>query len=367
MKRQQDRDISPRNKRPRGSYVSSDHDVNRNPLTPDMDRRTAVGTNNSGSSNNNSSSTGAATGKVLSTGGAPTTINRGGTTGKSYRTSYDHNLDHSRKPYRDDRLGGGVSSDYVHHNSSSSSSSSSRTTAAVENRQPPPPPSSTSILEMYRSLCISNLNPKISETILIESLHREFERFGAFNIRMSYSGDQMVAYINFRYPEDARNARHGKSDLVLFDRQLRVEPVLNNRRRGDSPSGTEYVPRIGPLVSGTGSDRFINRSISPGQQQPSLAGPGRRTSRNMNPPRDLSREREYLYSDSRHANIDKNTPNQRHPSPETEEKATRTLFVGNLDHNVSENDLRRHFERFGVVEDVDKETTESTRKFLCFC
>ena len=356
MKRQQDRDISPRNKRPRGSYVPSDHDVSRNPLTPDMDRRTAVGTNNSGSSNNNSSSSGAATGKVLSTGGAPTTANRGGAAGKSYRTTYDHNLEHSRKPYRDDRLGGGggASSEYVHHNSSSSSSSSSRTTAAVDNRQPPPPPpSSTPILEMYRSLCISNLNSKISEQMLVESLYREFERFGAFNIRISYSGDQMVAYINFRYPEDARAARHDKSDLVLFDRQLRVEPVLNNRRRSDSPSASDYIPRIGPLISSSGSDRFTNRSISPAQQPPSLTGPGRRTSRNMNPPRDLSREREYLYTDSRHANIDKNTPNQRHPSPETEEKATRTLFVGNLDHNVSENDLRRHFERFGVVEDVD--------------
>lgn len=357
MKRQQDRDISPRNKRPRGSYVSSDHDISRNSLTPDMDRRTTVGANNAGSSSNNSSNIGGAATKLLSTGGAPNIVNRGGSAGKSYRTSYDHNLDHSRKPYRDDRVGGGVSSDYnVHHNSSSSSSTSSRTAAAVDNRQPPPPPppssSSAPLLDMYRSLCISNLNSKISEPLLIETLRREFERFGAFNIRMSYSGDQMVAYINFRYPEDARAARHDKSDLVLFDRQLRVEPVLNNRRRSDSPSASDYVPRLGPLLSSSGSDRFANRSISPAQP-PSLGGPGRRTSRNMNPPRDISRERDYLYSDSRHPNIDKNTQNPRHPSPETEEKATRTLFVGNLDHNITETDLRRHFERFGVVEDVD--------------
>lgn len=42
-----------------------------------------------------------------------------------------------------------------------------------------------------------------------------------------------------------------------------------------------------------------------------------------------------------------------HVPPEDDDKATRTLFVGNLEVTISEGDLRRIFERYGVVEDVD--------------
>lgn len=42
-----------------------------------------------------------------------------------------------------------------------------------------------------------------------------------------------------------------------------------------------------------------------------------------------------------------------HIPPEEDDKATRTLFVGNLETTIAEPDLRRIFERYGVVEDVD--------------
>lgn len=42
-----------------------------------------------------------------------------------------------------------------------------------------------------------------------------------------------------------------------------------------------------------------------------------------------------------------------HIPPEEDDKATRTLFVGNLEVTITEPDLRRFFERYGVVEDVD--------------
>lgn len=42
-----------------------------------------------------------------------------------------------------------------------------------------------------------------------------------------------------------------------------------------------------------------------------------------------------------------------HIPPEDDDKATRTLFVGNLEVTISEPDLRRIFERYGVVEDID--------------
>ncbi|XP_013785395.2 putative RNA-binding protein 15 [Limulus polyphemus] len=42
-----------------------------------------------------------------------------------------------------------------------------------------------------------------------------------------------------------------------------------------------------------------------------------------------------------------------HVPPEEDDKATRTLFVGNLEVAIPETELRRIFERYGVVEDID--------------
>lgn len=42
-----------------------------------------------------------------------------------------------------------------------------------------------------------------------------------------------------------------------------------------------------------------------------------------------------------------------HIPPEDDDKATRTLFVGNLEVSILEPDLKRIFERYGVVEDID--------------
>ncbi|GAB1609965.1 RNA-binding protein 15-like [Argonauta hians] len=352
MKRQQDRDISPRSKRLRNSYAGAAAPGDHHLLSGagDMDRRDGrVGGSTGGCASSVSGGGGSSSvlpSKILPVGVSAANSNRGGggPAGKSYRAAaaYDHDVlvEHSRKPssYRDP-------ADFAHN---SSSSSSSRSTAVDNPRIP-----QATMPEPYRSLCISNLNPKISESIWIEKLYIEFKRFGVFNIRLSYVGDQRVAYVNFRYPEDARAARHDKSNnLILFDRPIRVEPVLNNRRRSNSPSTTDYIsnrPGGGAATLLGTSDRFANRSISPGL--PLVAG--RRAGRNANPIRDLAREREYIYADSRHGNLDKNPINPRHPSPESEEKATRTLFVGNLDHSVTEMELRRHFEHFGVVEDID--------------
>jgi RNA-binding protein 15 len=42
-----------------------------------------------------------------------------------------------------------------------------------------------------------------------------------------------------------------------------------------------------------------------------------------------------------------------HIAPEDDEKSTRTLFVGNLEVNITDEMLRRIFEKFGSVEDID--------------
>lgn len=38
--------------------------------------------------------------------------------------------------------------------------------------------------------------------------------------------------------------------------------------------------------------------------------------------------------------------------PEDDQRATQKLFIGHLDHSVSEVKLRRAFEKYGIIEEV---------------
>ena len=67
-------------------------------------------------------------------------------------------------------------------------------------------------------------------------------------MNVTYSGEVRVAYINFRYPEDAREAKHAKGKLVLFERPVRVESVYHKKYQQNGPvagggGGGYYQPR----------------------------------------------------------------------------------------------------------------------------
>ncbi|XP_013401121.1 putative RNA-binding protein 15B [Lingula anatina] len=224
----------------------------------------------------------------------------------------------------------------------------------------------------YRSLCVSGLLPQVPDNVVRDALWREFKKFGEFNVKVTHTPtNERLAYVNFRYPEDAREARNARGKLILFDRPVRVEPVFKHvktfgnfksqmpsKRRGSiSP---EYLPPREPL--------YMRRSISPahsigsgrGMRHDSL---GRellhRDMRDMRDSRSRDFERSY---DSRSrqppqppvsSKVDKFPHHLDHISPEDDSKATRTLFVGNLDYNITENELRHVFSKYGTLEDVD--------------
>lgn len=52
--------------------------------------------------------------------------------------------------------------------------------------------------------------------------------------------------------------------------------------------------------------------------------------------------------------------------PEEDDKATRTLFVGNLEYGITESMLRNTFSKYGVVQDIDiKRPMQGTVLGLC--
>ncbi|XP_055771734.1 RNA-binding protein 15-like [Salvelinus fontinalis] len=245
------------------------------------------------------------------------------------------------------------------------------TTRTNSRGEPRPLPSNES---EYKTLKISELGSQLSDEDIEDGLFHEFKKFGDVSVKISRVNDERVAFVNFRRPDDAKAAKHARGKLVLYDRPLKIDAVYMNRRRSRSPiekdpyaevAGHRHLHVQRPLSpTGLGYRDFRLQQLALGRlpPPPSL-------------PRELEREREFSIYEAR----------ARPPfipdcaafceedllSPEDEHRANRTLFLGNLDVSVTENDLRRVFDRFGLITEVDIKRTSargqnSTYGFLKF-
>jgi len=181
--------------------------------------------------------------------------------------------------------------------------------------------------DVYRTLRITNLNPRVSDREVSETVYREFRGFGEYNVKVTYYGEQRLAFVNFRFPEDAAAAmREFYNRLILFDVPVRIgavypkppppRPFFDRYERGYSPGRRPF-----PEGDFYPKREFYPRGEFDDQQPP--------------PPRD-------------------NIVNRiRHLQPEDDSYANRTLFVGNVDPDMSSAELKAVFEEFGYVEDVD--------------
>lgn len=225
----------------------------------------------------------------------------------------------------------------------------------------------------YKTLKISDLGTQLSDEEVEDGLFHEFKKFGDVSVKISRSNDERIAFVNFRKPEDARAAKHARGRLVLYDRPLKIEAVYVTRRRSRSPVERD-------LYGAAQSHRHLQRGLSPTSmgyrdyrlQQLAL---GRLPPPPPPPlPRELEREREFALFEARTrpAFIAERAAFREEDfiSPEDDQRANRTLFLGNLDITVTEADLRRAFDRFGVITEVDiKRPTRgqvSTYGFLKF-
>lgn len=311
----------------------------------------------------------------------------------------------------------------------------------------------------YKILCVTNLNPKVPEGTIREALLREFSRFGDVKVKVVYD-NELIAYVYFRCYEDAREARHAKTRMILFEKQLNIIPIgektsamatssmssnqqiatSTRSRRSVTPEGYSGSNSSGLLPPPVPSHRTSNRTLSPphtssssrssrssvplppivrmnmeryaAQYGPSSSSSSSRNSysehsssyhhsnhhsvssshhhrdygnvdhyhhheRSSSTSGNVSRSTSMLphtssnvaanssLNSSSSSNSGTNRGQQReskkekfpnylhHIAPEEDDKATRTLFVGNLEVTISENELRRIFEKYGHVEDID--------------
>ncbi|XP_053310258.1 RNA-binding protein 15 [Spea bombifrons] len=221
----------------------------------------------------------------------------------------------------------------------------------------------------YKSLRISELGSTLSDEAVEDGLFHEFKKFGDVSVKISRVGDERVALVNFRRAEDARAAKHARGRLVLYDRPLKIEAVYlnavgSNRRRSRSPGVKDSYAALPAAVAA--------QRHPPGQRGLSPGGLGYRDYRlqqlalgRLPPPpppppplpRDLERDRDYSFYESR---VRPTYPletrlsfREEDISPEDDRRANRTLFLGNLDITITESELRRAFERFGTITEID--------------
>lgn len=224
----------------------------------------------------------------------------------------------------------------------------SRSASRVDSR---PPPNAES---EYRTLKISELGSQLNDDEIEDGLFHEFKKFGDVSVKMSRENDERVALVKFRRPEDARAAKHARGKLVLYERPLKIEALYMNRLRSRSPilrdsfpSGQRHLHSQRALSpSGLGYRDYRLQQLALGR----LPQPAAHL-------RDLDREREPPVYDARNRPFIPECALYREEelliTPEDDQRANRTLFLGNLDISVTENDIRRAFERFGAVTEVD--------------
>ncbi|KAL8212322.1 UNVERIFIED_CONTAM: putative RNA-binding protein 15B [Gekko kuhli] len=224
----------------------------------------------------------------------------------------------------------------------------------------------------YKTLLVSGLSPALPDQLLEDGLFRQFQRFASggasdISVKLSHTPDLgRVAYVNFRHPADARDARrHARArQLLLFDRPLKVEPVyLRGGRRSRTPPPTPSPEPLAFLPPIHGVYPYKQRSLSP-VASPLLREPRPRHAQAAAAAfaleavaLGLSRERErvldyYGLYDERGRPYGYPIVAEEDLMPEDDQRATRNLFIGNLDHSVSEVELRRAFEKYGMIEEV---------------
>lgn len=218
------------------------------------------------------------------------------------------------------------------------------------------------------SLHVSNLTPRLTDGETKMNLFREFKKFGFVNIKVIGYGKDRHAFINFTRLEDARTALDEVDGCMFFGENLEVTWSLStvNRYPHINIIGGKATHSERRLVEGR-----VTKSRSFPQEE-SLAffnSPSGRNSDHFqdNPrnSRDIDYHRHSSPSRNHSMHSSKDIP-VKAPGAIVDPNATRTLFVGNLEADVTERELRDLFSPYGRIECVDIKVQRSISTAYAF-
>ena len=220
-------------------------------------------------------------------------------------------------------------------------------------RSPSPPPKRYSQYHrefepMYKILCVGGIHPKASDEGVRDALYREFKKFGDVSVKIVHDVSERLAYVYFRTYDDASDAMHSKPRILFYDKPAFVEPVYEKisseyRRRSPTPEyGDRYLRHRSPAPPHYYDERPPRYVEYEPYGRPRSSG---------YPPDEYMREGGPQVV--RRSKKDRFPNYLHHVQPEDDPLATRTLFAGNLEINISDEELQRIFSRYGDVEDID--------------
>lgn len=242
----------------------------------------------------------------------------------------------------------------------------------------PPREKYAPLAHTFKVLCVSAIHPKASDDYVKEALYHEYKKFGDFNIRLSIDESrERIAYVCFRTSEDARAAKSAKPRVVIYDKVAIVEPVyetIRGRGRSKSPPPeydryygrgsperrrAHYPPEHHPYERYPPSSMHHPPEFRPVMHSEYMSPRGPPMHSHRGGPHHYA-PRPYMPRAPR-VPYDKNLDNKKdkfpnylhHVPPEEDPLATRTLFAGNLEINISDEEMKRIFGKYGIVEDID--------------
>ncbi|KAI1715838.1 RNA recognition motif domain-containing protein [Ditylenchus destructor] len=187
--------------------------------------------------------------------------------------------------------------------------------------------------EDYRNLRMSQFDRTLSKKDIRSILEDEFKHMTPFEIKMVTDPEdsKCLAYVNFSRPDCAKAVRR---TMVP-----RLHKVLGRRILLD-PAGV-IRDQVGKYIP----DRYNRAAMSAAERSPEAHGS--RSNRRSSP------STTKVSNFSGKSILSKRKEGQFSNLNQDDEQASRTLFVGNLPGDVREAELKRVFEAYGSVEDID--------------
>ena len=199
------------------------------------------------------------------------------------------------------------------------------------------------------SLRVTNLDYNRPDMEVKEALFKDFKRFGFINVKVLGFGKDRHGFINFAREAGARRARRDMQEHVLFGRPLHLEWSKTT------------LAKFAELNAEPPKRRSVSREESPVYHDPHSRKRGDDFSDHES--RDVN-----FWAPHHHRHQQSPIPSLPEPAKSTivEPNATRTLFVGNLEADITEKELRDLFGPYGRIEAIDIKTQRSTATAYAF-